>query len=114
MWLHSSVQFHWAFLHEHLAPQPLSLLQPRILSVHCSLQAAEESGSLHHTGTQDKVSLFNVRPYSSGESACFFCIAGRWYSPNSSLIRYMHVTVSSAVAEHLALDVCFPLFSSFD
>ena len=41
--LHSSVHLHCAFLHEHLPPQPLELLQPHSTS---SVQAFEATGSL--------------------------------------------------------------------
>ena len=63
--------------------QPLSLLQPHFTS---SKQAAEESGSVYHTGIQDKFSLFNVKPYSSREGdSCGWSLHG---SPYSSLIGY--------------------------
>ncbi len=57
--LQSSVHYHLAFLHEHLALQPLELLQPHLTS---SVQAFEATGNVIHTGIHDVHSAFNVQP----------------------------------------------------
>ena len=61
--LQSLVQFHPAFLHGHLEPQPLSLLHPHLTS---SEQASAAIGIVLHTGTQVFSSSFHPQPSGEG------------------------------------------------
>ena len=65
--LQSSLHFQFAFLHEHLVLQPLTLLQPHFTS---SEQAFEATSRVVHTGSHKLLSPSSVQPFPSGEGVC--------------------------------------------
>ena len=106
----SSVQFQPAFLHAHLPPHPLMLLQLHFTS---SLQAFEATGNMFHTGTQDALSPFSVQPQPSGLGAhCSLCSLVHhipaWYAT-----RYECCSSASLVGGGFSIVLFFWQNSSF-
>ena len=96
--LHSSVHFHCAFLHEHLPPHPLEVLQPHFTS---SVHAFEATGRPLGLCSNSIHSLLDLVTPAELYCFCTKCQLGSKH-------------VYSAATEYLVLVESFPLFYFFD